>query len=80
MQELKRAAILEAAQTQPVFVTADLEENKAVDSPIQFEFITAHIATEEVASSDTQLWTWLKMNLQLNRRRGAKQLSFPTRC
>ena len=53
--ELKQAAVLEAAQTQPVFVTADLEENKAVDSPIQFEFITDHIATEEVASSDTQV-------------------------
>ena len=53
--ELKQAAVLEAAQTQPVFVTADLEENKAVDSPIQFEFIRDHIATEEVASSDTQV-------------------------
>ena len=61
--ELKQAAVLEAAQTatipaaqtQPVFATADPEENKAVDSPIQFEFITDHIATEEVASSDTQV-------------------------
>ena len=53
--ELKQAAVLEAAQTQPIFVTADPEENKAVDSPIQFEFITDHIATEEVASSDTQV-------------------------
>ena len=53
--ELKQAAVLEAAQTQPVFVTADLEENKAVDSPIQFDFIRDHIATEEVASSDTQV-------------------------
>ncbi len=31
------------------------EVNKAVDSPIQFDFITDHIATEEVASSDTQV-------------------------
>ena len=61
--ELKQAAVLEAAhtvtieaaQTQPIFATVDPEENKAVDSPIQFEFITDHIATEEVASSDTQV-------------------------
>lgn len=53
--ELKQAAVLEAAQTQPVFVTADLEENKAADPPIQFDFIRDHIATEEVASSDTQV-------------------------
>ncbi|UIZ57885.1 hypothetical protein LZP46_01650 [Acinetobacter sp. SCLZS86] len=53
--ELKQAAVLETAQTQPVFVTADLEENKAADPPIQFDFIRDHIATEEVASSDTQV-------------------------
>ena len=47
--------MLEGAQTQPVFVTADLEENKAADPPIQFDFIRDHIATEEVASSDTQV-------------------------
>jgi len=53
--ELKQAAVLEAAQTQPVFATADPEENKAADPPIQFDFIRDHIATEEVASSDTQV-------------------------
>ena len=61
--ELKQAAVLEAAQTvtipaaqtQPVFATADPEENKAVAPPIQFELITQHIATEEATSSDTQV-------------------------
>ena len=61
--ELKQAAVLEpaqtvtleAAQTQPIFATVDPEENKAADPPIQFDFITDHIATEEVASSDTQV-------------------------
>lgn len=59
--ELKQAAVLEAAQTvtieaaqtQPIFATVDPEENKTADPPIQFDFITDHIATEEVASSDT---------------------------
>ena len=61
--ELKQAAVLEAAQTvtieaaqtQPIFATVDPEENKAADPPIQFDFIRDHIATEEVASSDTQV-------------------------
>ena len=61
--ELKQAAVLEAAQTvtieaaqtQPIFATVDPEENKTADPPIQFDFITDHIATEEVASSDTQV-------------------------
>ena len=61
--ELKQAAVLEAAQTvtipaaqtQPVFATADPEENKAVAPPIQFELITQHITTEEATSSDTQV-------------------------
>ena len=74
--ELKQAAVLEAAQTQPVFVTADLEENKAVDSPIQFEFITDHIATEEVASSDTQVVDVAKDELTIEPT--ADKRSFPT--
>ena len=61
--ELKQAAVLEAAQTvtieaaqtQPIFATVDPEENKAADPPIQFDFIRDHIATEEVASSETQV-------------------------
>ena len=61
--ELKQAAVLEAAQTvtieaaqtQPIFATVDPEENKAADPPIQFDFIRDHIATEEVASSNTQV-------------------------
>lgn len=61
--ELKQAAVLEAAQTvtieaaqtQPIFATVDPEENKAADPPIQFDLIRDHIATEEVASSDTQV-------------------------
>ena len=61
--ELKQAAVLEpaqtvtleAAQTQPIFATVDPEENKTADPPIQFDFITDHIAAEEVASSDTQV-------------------------
>lgn len=81
--ELKQAAVLEpaqtvtleAAQTQPIFATVDPEENKTADPPIQFDFITAHIATEEVASSDTQVLDMVKMNLQLNRQQTKR--SFP---
>ncbi|UIP24886.1 hypothetical protein [Acinetobacter towneri] len=84
--ELKQAAVLEAAQTvtieaaqtQPIFATVDPEENKAVDSPIQFEFITDHIATEEVASSDTQVVDVAKDELTIEPTADQTIISNPT--
>jgi hypothetical protein len=84
--ELKQAAVLEAAQTvtieaaqtQPIFATVDPEENKAADPPIQFDFIRDHIATEEVASSDTQVLDVAKDELTIEPTADQTIISNPT--
>ncbi len=87
MQELKQAAVLEAAQTvtieaaqtQPIFATVKpKEENKAADPANSIcTFLRDHIARKKLPRLILKFWTWLKkkMNLQLNRQQTKR--SFP---